>query len=170
MSKTASVVNLKDRLAKREAKRFRDKVEAHVCVLDRRAISEGVAVVFSSDQEQHALHQAFNEPTCAACRVCDTNARNGAVRQAAMTMAQQAHWRGHWARMVAFYRLLMREHVRSGLEILVQYESSRGMDETLYVVPKLAVSEEDCERLRGLGWKRESGKWFADYEPMGSGG
>lgn len=164
MDKMASVTNLKDRIAKRDAKRFREKVEAHVCVLERRARSEDVAVVFSSDEEQHALHQAFNEPTCAACSVCQRN--GSAKRVVAMTVAQQARWRGHWARMVAFSRLLKRDHVRAGLEILVQYQSSRGMDEMLYVVPKLAVSEEDCERLRGLGWKLEGGKWFADYEPL----
>lgn len=166
MTKHASVTTLSERIKRRDAKRFRAKVEDHNCVLNRRAVAENVMVTFATDDEQHALHVAFNEPTCAACVVC-SRLKPGDVP--AMTLSQQARWRGHWARMVAFSRLLEREHVRAGVEILAAYQCTRGMDEMLFLTPRATVSEDDGARLIGLGWKSEGGKWYADYEPMRSG-
>jgi hypothetical protein len=163
VSKSASITSLTKRIKQRDAAQLREKVAQHSCVLERRAVSENVAVIFSSDEEQHMLHLAFNEPRCEACVICSS----ANDRYQSMTLVQQAHWRGHWARMVAFSRLLQRDHVRAGIELLVPYECTRGMDETLFLTPRRAVSEEHADVLAILGWKLDArGRWCADYEPF----
>lgn len=164
--KHASVTRLQTRIDAREQAKFRAKLQRHDCVLERRAISDDVAITFQNASEQHRLHLAFGEDWCDACSACDQLRANGS-EPTKLGLSEIAGMRRHWACIVTFARLFELPHVKAGCEALAPYQCTRGVDadSTLYMKPGLAVSAEDAARLVALGWRVvDDGTWCAGME------
>jgi hypothetical protein len=124
------------RAALKTLKRFRKRVLAHQCVVDRAAVNAGVSIELG-EAEHHRVHVAMGEPWCKACEACRRMQSAGRVPTLFQSHEVTALIQ-HWARKV--------REAKHRAECDAAERSVRGELVTMLAHPRDGLAQDDAPR------------------------